>query len=274
MWRSLVKLSLPAVLGVGLLPPATAAEVPVAPSLPGRVVDGRVFLAFDPTGDGTAVEVIGDLATADHVVVLVPGVATTLADFDRGLGGAARRAPARQARAVRDQLLALSPRARVAVVAWLGYDPPDGLGLSAARRDAAARGADALVAFVAELRAARPRSRLTAVGHSYGAMVVGLAAARLDGVADLVALGAPGMGVRRAADLGTPARVWAAQAPDDWIRWIPGVRLGGLGHGTRPADPAFGARGLPVAGVSGHDGYLAPGSATLRAIAAIALGEL
>ena len=63
---------------------------------------GRQFLAFDPAGDGTAVEVLGDLSTADRIAVLVPGVDTTLRDFDRGLGGVARRAPAVQARALYD----------------------------------------------------------------------------------------------------------------------------------------------------------------------------
>ena len=98
-----------------------------------RAPAGRNFLAFDPAGDGTAVEVLGDLATADRIAVLVPGVDTRLADFDRGLGGVARRAPAVQARALHRELIAADPAAKVAVVAWLGYDTPDGIGLDAVR---------------------------------------------------------------------------------------------------------------------------------------------
>ena len=88
---------------------------------------------------------------------------------------------------------------------------------------------------------------MTLIGHSYGAIVVGLAAPQLPEVRDLVALGAPGMGADRAADLGG-ARVWSALAPADWIRRIPQVRLFDLGHGRRPSEPGFGARRLPTAG--------------------------
>ncbi|WP_229715319.1 alpha/beta hydrolase, partial [Mangrovihabitans endophyticus] len=223
-------------------------------------VTGRHFLAFDATGDGTAVEVLGDPSTATHVAILVPGVNTSLRDFDRGLGGVARRAPAVQARA----LHAAAPG--VAVVAWLGYDPPDGLGLQAARQTRARSGAAALRAFVTRLTAGRPHVRVTLIGHSYGALVVGLAAPGLPAVTDVVALGAPGMGVQHARDL-DGVRVWSALAETDWIRRIPQLRLFGLGHGRRPSTAAFGARPLPVAGVDGHDGYLVPGSPTLTAVA-------
>jgi hypothetical protein len=251
-------------------PAATAAATRAAGlPYPSWAMGGRQFLSFDPAGDGTAVEVLGDLATATRVVVLVPGVGTSLKDFDRGLGGVARRAPAVQARAVYAQLRE-DPEARVAVVAWLGYDPPDGIGLDAVRENRARSGAAALTAFVHGLHAVRPSAEVTLVGHSYGAIVVGLAAPHLPEATDLVALGAPGMGARRAADLGG-ARVWSALAPTDWIRRVPQVRVFGLGHGRRPSDPAFGARELPTDGVAGHDWYLVPGSVTLRALAAVVL---
>jgi alpha/beta hydrolase family protein len=230
--------------------------------------EGRRFLAFDPAGDGTAVEVLGDLTSAARVAVLVPGVNTTLRDFDRGLGGVARRAPAAQARALYRQVRAGHPDSRVAVVAWLGYDPPEGIGLDAIRDARARTGAAALTAFVRGLLAQRPGIGVTLIGHSYGALVVGLAAPRLPEVTDLVALGAPGMGADRAADLGG-ARVWAALAPGDWIRRVPQIRVLHLGLGRRPAAPAFGARRLPTAGVDGHDGYLSAGSATLDALAGV-----
>jgi pimeloyl-ACP methyl ester carboxylesterase len=269
-----------ALLGVGLLfpsgapaapPPEIAARAPLAAPM----ADGRRFLLRDPHGGGYAIEVVGDLAQADRTVVLVPGVAATLANFDRGLGGVARRAPAVQARAVLAEIHATDPAARVAVVAWLGYDPPDVVGLEAAQEDRARAGAVALIHFVARIAAERPATSITLVGHSYGAVVIGLAAPRLDRrVTDLVALGAPGMGVHQARDLHTQARVWAAEAPTDWIRRIPGVRVLGLGHGTRPGTPGFGARPLPTAGAAGHDGYLVPGSSTLHAVALVALGRV
>jgi pimeloyl-ACP methyl ester carboxylesterase len=204
--------------------------------------------------------------------VLVPGVDTTLRDFDRGLGGVARRAPAVQARALYRSLRAADSSARVAVVAWLGYDTPEGIGLDSVREARARIGATALTTFVRDLHAQRPGAAVTLIGHSYGAIVVGLAAPRLSEVRDLVALGAPGMGADRAADLGG-ARVWSALAPGDWIRRIPQVRLFDLGHGRRPSSAAFGARRLPTDGVAGHDFYLSPGSSTLDALAAIVLGR-
>lgn len=247
----------------------TAAGEPYA----GWAAAGRRFLLFDRSGDGFAAEVLGDLSTADRVAVLVPGVGTTLADFDRGLGGVARRAPAVQARQLYAELLSQSPHARVAVVAWLGYDPPDGWGLDVATETSAAAGAAALTRFVGRLVHERPAVAITLVGHSYGSTVLGLAANALPAqVGDLVAIGSPGMGHDHVRDLGTRARVWAAQAPTDWIRRVPGVRVLGLGHGRHPADAGFGARPLPTGGVRGHDGYLETGSATLTALAEVVLG--
>jgi pimeloyl-ACP methyl ester carboxylesterase len=240
----------------------------------GWAVAGRRFLVFDPRGDGAAVEAVGDPADADRIVILVPGVDSTLRDFDRGLGGVARRAPSVQAHTVYDALRAADPAARVSVLAWLGYDPPEGLGLAVARDDRARAGAAALTAFLTGLAAQRPRARVTVVGHSYGALVVGLAAPALGRqVTGLVALGAPGMGVDRVDRLRTGATVWSALAPDDWIWRAPEIRLGRLGHGTRPSTPSFGARPLPVGGVRGHDGYLVAGTETLAAITSIVLAS-
>ncbi|MEU7827139.1 alpha/beta hydrolase [Catellatospora sp. NPDC049111] len=247
----------------------TAAGEPYA----GWAAAGRRFLLFDPSGDGFAAEVLGDLSSAERVAVLVPGVGTTLADFDRGLGGVARRAPAVQARQLYAELRRRSPPARVAVVAWLGYDPPDGWGLDIVTESSAAAGAAALTRFVGRLVRERPAVAITLVGHSYGSTVLGLAASALPTqVGDLVAIGSPGMGHDDVADLGTGARVWAAEAPTDWIRRVPGVRVLGLGHGRRPGNAEFGARLLPTDGVSGHDGYLETGSATLAALAEVVLG--
>ncbi len=108
---------------------------------------------------------------------------------------ARRRRPAGpgvQARTLYEQL---SKRSRgVAVVAWLGYDPPEGIGLAAATQGRARAGATALTAFVQDLMRQRPGATVTLIGHSYGALVVGLAAPDLPEVHDLIALGAPGMG--------------------------------------------------------------------------------
>ncbi|MBY8872535.1 alpha/beta hydrolase family protein [Micromonospora sp. PLK6-60] len=278
-WSPPARTGLTALLGTALALPAGPAPAPpgtypvtpaalraAGPPYAGWADAGRRFLRFDPRGDGLAVEVLGDLATADRIAVLVPGVGSTLRDFDRGLGGVPGRAPARQARDLYAALRAGHPGARVAVLAWLGYDPPDGVA-TAAGPAAARRGAPALRTLLRELAA--PGVRITLVGHSYGALVAGLAARDVPAqVTDLVTLGGIGAGVDR-ADALPGVRVWAAEAATDWIRRVPELRLAGLGHGVRPGDPAFGARRLPVAGVAGHDGYLAPGGVTLAAVAAV-----
>ncbi|MET7879068.1 alpha/beta hydrolase [Micromonospora profundi] len=285
--RGADRLALALLLGVNLVLPVRAEPVAAAgfveaypvteaamraagPPYADWVAGGRRFLLFDPRGDGRVVEVLGDLADADRIAVLVPGVGSTLADFDSGLGGVAQRAPAAQAGQLYRQLQAIAPGARVAVLAWLGYDPPDGV-VTAAGTAGARRGADALVALLRQLAARRPAATITVVGHSYGALVVSLAAAGAPAqVTDVVSLGGVGAGVQHADDM-RGRRFWAAEAPTDWIRRVPPVRLPGLGFGRRPGDPAFGARALPVGGVTGHDGYLTPGSSTLAAVAAVVL---
>ncbi|MDP9792189.1 pimeloyl-ACP methyl ester carboxylesterase [Catenuloplanes nepalensis] len=232
---------------------------------------GRTFLGFDPRGDGQAAEVFGDLATAERITIVVPGVATTLDTFTRGLGNVARRAPAVQARAVHEAALAHDPHARVAVIAWLGYDPPDGVGVSAAREEVARSGARALTQLLSGLGAARPGVPVTLVGHSYGAIVAGLAVrAGAPAVTDLVALGAPGIGAAKATDF-PGVRVWAARADADWIARVPAGSLFGFGHGTPPAAASFGALPLPTAPSTVHDAYLTAESPTLPAVAALAL---
>ncbi|MEV0215079.1 alpha/beta hydrolase [Micromonospora sp. NPDC050695] len=232
--RGASRLALGALLGVNLILPAppglvaapgfveaypvTAAAMRAAgPPYADWVAGGRRFLLFDRRGDGRVVEVLGDLAGADRIAVLVPGVGSTLADYDRGLGGVARRAPAAQAGQLYRQLRSADPAARVAVLAWLGYDPPDGV-LTAAGGVRARQGAAGLAGLLRELAARRPAATITLVGHSYGALVVSLAATDAPvQVTDVVSLGGVGAGVRHADDLPGGRRFWAAEAPTDWI---------------------------------------------------------
>jgi hypothetical protein len=258
----------------GLFGP-TAVPPPAPAARPAVFAGGRQFLEYDTRGDGRVVEAVGDLTHATRVAVIIPGVDNRRDDFDTGHGGKLRRAPAFQARQLYGQLRAQAPGAPVAVVAWLGYDPPEGLGRDALREDRAAAGAVALVSFVDSLVATHRSVSLTLIGHSYGSVVVGLAAPKLPRqVENLVAIGSPGMGVDRASDLHGYARVFAGTAPADWTGSLPGVRLFGAGHGTHPTDPAFGALPLPVGGVDDHDGYFVSGTASLRAMADITLGRL
>ncbi|MDQ0685225.1 hypothetical protein QF032_004244 [Streptomyces achromogenes] len=238
----------------------------------------RRLLSFDGRGLGRAVEVFGDLAHADRVAVLVPGSDTSLDTYERFHA---------QAAALHDRLSRQAGQAgqagrpgsgsgeRTAVVAWLGYTTPGTISttvLTPARAEEAAPG---LLAFLTGLAAVTgPDARVTLLCHSYGTVVCGRAASRLD-VSDLVLLGSPGTGAASAADLHTRARIWAARGGDDWVADVPHVSadLFGttVGFGTDPLSPSFGAR-VFAAGPGGHSDYFRPGSVSLANIARIVLG--
>ncbi|MFD7293241.1 alpha/beta hydrolase [Streptomyces sp. NPDC059897] len=223
----------------------------------------RRILAFDPRGRGQIAEVYGDLETARHVSVIVPGSDIDLSTFDRTRD--VYGTPTGMARSLHQ-----AAGGRTAVVAWVGYTTPVGLGPDAATGRLAEAGAPRLARFAQGLTAAGA-PKPTVFCHSYGSVVCGLAAPRLP-AADLVALGSPGLHADTVADLRTRARVWAARNDSDWIGKVPNVELFGLGHGTDPTDPSFGARRVPAERAQGHTGYFAPGTDSLRAFADIATG--
>jgi hypothetical protein len=231
-------------------------------------LQGRRLLEFDPRGNGRIVEVIGDLAGADRIAVLVPGAHTTLDTFDRsrGPGGGARALAAEIDVVVADA----DADADVAIVAWLGYDTPQGLGPAGITDRLAQDGTVALRATVEDLRAVNPDAPIALLCHSYGSVVCAHAVGGLP-IADVAFYGSPGVGVASADQLDTGALVWAARAAEDWIKFIPNVRLVGIGFGTDPISPGFGARVFPAGG-GGHGDYHLPGSESLRSLAMIALG--
>src|SRR5262249_5801995 len=150
-----------------------------------------------------------------------------------------------------------------AVVVWLGYDSPEGIDRQAARSERAIAGAVELRRFIAGLPS---RAHVSLLCHSYGAVVCGRAAGA-PRVSGLVALAAPGLDVGSQAALHTSARVWAARVPDDPMRFVPFTRVGPLGHGADPTDPAFGARVVRTGTARGHGGYYAPGTELLANLA-------
>lgn len=247
---------------------------------------GRQILAFDPRGRGQVAEVFGDLERARHVSVIVPG-----SDNDAGTYDAGRKphtGPAGMARTLRaatgapgttgdaqasgDAQAAGAASGAVAVVAWIGYTTPVGVGLDAAGGRLASAGATRLARFTAGLDAVGAPDPVLFC-HSYGSVVCGLAARDTDAT-DIVAFGTPGMRADTAASLHTRARVWAARGPSDWIADVPNVEFAGIGHGADPTSPAFGARRVPAADVQGHTGYFTPGTQSLAAFAAIANGDV
>ncbi|MFD7325912.1 alpha/beta hydrolase [Streptomyces sp. NPDC059875] len=220
----------------------------------------RHFLSFDGRDGGRSVEVVGDLARADRIAVLVPGSDTAL--------GSKR---------FRDGAVALQRQlgGRAAVLAWLGYRTPATASAAVLTPGRADEAAPALRDFIGELSAAKPAARLTLLCHSYGSVVCAKAAPGLP-AAGIVLYGSPGTGADSAADLHTAATVWAGRGEDDWIAHVPHLRVplpfGELGFGTDPLAPEYGARVFD-AGDGGHSDYLLPGSLPLKNLARIVDGR-
>ncbi|MFE4977051.1 alpha/beta hydrolase [Kitasatospora sp. NPDC056651] len=228
---------------------------------------GRHVLAFDPRGRGQVAEVYGDLATARRTAVIVPGSDIDLLRFDRASDPYGT--PAGMARALLD-----ATDRQTAVIAWAGYTTPLGLGPDAATEDLARAGAPRLTRLLDGLAVSTPQPPPTVFCHSYGSVVCGLARPTPAQASGVVVLGSPGMGIGSAADLDPGVPLWAtARNGSDWIGDVPNVHLFGLGHGADPTGPGFGARPLPATGSHGHTGYFAPGTASLAAYAAVALGR-
>ncbi|GAA0219665.1 alpha/beta hydrolase [Cryptosporangium japonicum] len=219
-------------------------------------------LAYDPRGDGRVVQVVGDLERAKHIAVLVPGSSWRLDNVLRWPSGH-RTSPL-----VNATVLQRALGDDAAIVVWLGYDAPERVDLAAVGSARAIAGAGALRRFLNSL----PAVHVSLLCHSYGTVVCGRA---LPGapVDEVVALGSPGMDVATVSDLRTTARVWAARTADDPIRVTPAVRVLGLGHGTSPVDPKFGARVFRTGTATGHDQYYAEGTESLANIARIVLGH-
>jgi hypothetical protein len=247
-------------------------------------------LAF--TGEGRAVVALGDPDRADHVLTHVPGMTADLASYRHEL---------ERAEQVAVRAGELDPAAATSAVLWLGYDAPDFVD-EAAGRDRAEAGAAELRRFQDGLRATHGTGagHLTVLGHSYGSLVVGSAAADPGLQADnVVFVGSPGVGVDSARDLAVPPdRVWAGTSLSDPIQYAavsarslledlavaravpvagPVLAFGrpedDLWHGRNPSDPSFGARVFASQPGAGHTGYWEAGGPALDALAGITLGR-
>ncbi|MEU9072326.1 alpha/beta hydrolase [Streptomyces sp. NPDC048306] len=228
----------------------------------------RHLLAFDGRGAGLVTEVLGDLAHAGRVAVLVPGSDTSIDTYGRFRAAAL---------ALHRQLLADAPAGtRTAVVAWLGYETPGTVSTTVATTGRADRAAPGLRDLVDDLRRITgPDTRVALLCHSYGSVVCARAADGL-AVSDIALVGSPGTGADTVAGLRADARIWAGRGSDDWVEHVPHVSadLFGttVGFGTDPVSPDFGARVFD-AGDGGHSDYFDTGSLSLTNLTRIALGE-
>jgi hypothetical protein len=246
------------------------------------------LLRFSAAQDGRAVVAVGNPDHATDVLTYVPGAGSAL----RNVGSLVQRAD-EMARAATE----IGPDHQVAVIAWLGYDAPDG---AAAALTCSAEDAEApLRSFTDGLRITHDGgtpSHNTVLGHSYGSLVAGVTARDrgLD-ADDLVFVGSPGVGVLRAEQLHVSGgRVWSSTAADDPVQhYAPGagqIALDMLAnaarpfsahygdaqpdvllwHGLNPSVTAFGARVFASDPDGGHSGYWQ--GAGLQSMARIAVG--
>jgi hypothetical protein len=120
------------------------------------------------------------------------------------------------------------------------------------------------------------RAEVALLCHSYGTVVCAKAAPRLAPrrlpVDEIALYGSPGVTAPTATALKTGARIWAGRSSGDWTRFVPKVRVAGIGLGDDPVEPSFGAPRFD-AGSGPHSAYLRPGSVPLRNLTLIALGR-
>ena len=179
------------------------------------------LLGFSASGIGRAIVAYGNPDTAAATVTYVPGTGSALATSGVDTNSAI---------ALWQQAHKLDPGQSVSSIYWLGYNAPQTNGisgdLSLTSTADAISGAHSLAGFQSGLAAAHATGtpgRTVLLGHSYGSLVIGEAAAH-DGVrpSDIIAVASPGLGVNSAAQLGiSPSHVWAGANVNDPIPDIP-----------------------------------------------------
>ncbi|TQF04407.1 hypothetical protein E6W39_22005 [Kitasatospora acidiphila] len=225
-----------------------------------------LLLGIGDQGQGRAILSWGDPDTARNVSSLVPGLNSSLAGVGAG--------DAMTAKSIYDSAVQ-SARGNhdtpsVASVFWLGYDAPQLDGTSVLTEERADQAGPAYDKFLTGLRDTHQGTpaHMTAIGHSYGSLVVGKATQQPGGlpVDDIVLVGSPGVGVDKASQLGVGAdHVYVGTAKNDPVELPPAVGQGVAGpdytgswFGTDPASQDFGAERFSVADGSttdSHDNY-------------------
>jgi hypothetical protein len=250
--------------------------------------------AYDPlafNGKGRAAIAIGDPDHTKDIAVIVPGAGNSVASG--WLAGGHN-----DAINVYDQSMAAYPGDDLSVIAWMGYDTPDGFDDPRVASPLMAReGGMRLAQDVNGLRAIHDRQHLTVLGHSYGSSTVADAFAAGGAHADdVVLLGSPG------TDLAHDAKdfhldggnVYVGSASSDPISWLgeggnvsnrlneilgnPLGRYAGLG--IDPAGDGYGSVRFKAEVPGGdelsfhdHSHYYDLGAEALRSIAHIVKGH-
>ena len=211
----------------------------------------RQLVCFDSSErDVLAAVTQGNIDTADHVAVNVPGMRSNLADnldyYDSVSG------------LMRENAEKHSNGQSVAVVTYMDYRAPQGVE-EVVDINYAKTGSDRLAGFLTGLDASREHgagdAHITPVGHSFGT-TVGMALTKIPpGVADdSVQIGSPGSGVQDVSEFNIPkghAYVGAARYWDDMVQGFGDDGRFGKNPDTMPGYKH-------ISGDVGQDGYYGP----------------
>lgn len=164
----------------------------------------RTYLqVYEPeafSGDGRAAIAIGDPDHADNTAVVVPGTGNSV-----GGGWLGSEDPNKSNDAVNlfNESVAADPSKSTAVVAWMGYDAPDGMSDPRVGATALAHeGGQLLASDVNALNVTHEKENghMTVLGHSYGSTTVSDAAAGYGmNTDDVVLVGCPGTDMAHSA---------------------------------------------------------------------------
>lgn len=209
----------------------------------------RQLLLVDTSGEMVKAAVAnGDVDTADHVAVSVPGFTTTVHGSLEDMDTSGDDLQAQ----TREQLrLAGRGDQTVATISWIGYEAPQWGGFlddlnpfdTVATSDKAQEGGHALSSFLNGVDASRVDDpHLTTLGHSYGSTTTGYALQDGTGVDDAVFYGSPGLGTSNVSDLGVAdGHVYVEEAD-----WDPVADLAAFGDDPNQLNG--------VTGLSTHEG--------------------
>lgn len=240
----------------------------------------RTLVSLDTSDEAKASIVIGDLATAKYVSVLVPGMYMSVGEQIEDWAKTAQNLYDQQT----DWLhRVLGPRAGsgtpgVATVAWIGYQTPVLMNIGGMKL--ATEGADSLERTLEGIQSLRQTNPpyLSVFAHSYGSTAALLALERGSVTVDALALmGSPGSDAQSVSDLSVRGgNVFVGEAGLDPV-------VHSAFFGSDPGSPSYGAKsmgvnggvdaitGTELSGSSGHNEYFTAGTESMRNLALIGI---
>jgi pimeloyl-ACP methyl ester carboxylesterase len=237
----------------------------------------RTLMSLDVTGQGRAAIIVGDLATADYVTYMVPGMFFTIEGQMLYWTDAASR--------LRDEQQAWlryygDTTSSVATVAWIGYHTPNLTNVGSL--DNAKEGRDSLAQSIQGLQTLRSGDEpyVTVIGHSYGSTAALMALTEYDFQIDALALvGSPGSAAQSVSQLHVKnGNVFVGKA-----QWDPVPNSAFFG--SEPGSASYGATtfgsdggtdplsGQPLLRSFFHIEYFSPQTESLRNLALIGIGH-